>query len=451
MTQHLGENNMPPKVSVIIPVYNTFPFLRECMDGIVNQTLQDIEIILINDGSTDGSLAILEEYKQNDSRIIIINQENKGAGAARNAGLDIVQGEYLSILDSDDIYDVTMLEKMYTKAEELQVDFVVCFCKFFDNATKNEWPWEWSGMSIEKKVFSFKDTLNISQNFDFFTGSCYDKLYKRSFIDKHKLRFQEISHSNDGFFVFYTMYAAERIAILKEFFIKYRINRVGNLGSTHHQDTHSFYEMHKAVRYSLVELGVLEVIKERFAVWSFKHCWWVLNEIKTWQAFLEVYSIIQNKLIPENKTISVPIDMFDVKFLYDEAREINELSAAEYLFVRRKSLRVEYTNLQEEHNNLQAEHINLSVTYRNLQMEYNNLSAESNHLQNEYSNLQNKYTKLLGKMRALVNSRSYRVGRMFTYIPRKIRWLIHNLKKYGLTFTVKLVGKKIIRKIKKSS
>ena len=94
---------MSVKVSVILPVYNVSEYLRQCMDSIVGQTLKDIEIICVDDGSTDDSLEILKEYEAKDKRVKVIEQKNAGAGAARNNGLAIATGEYLSFLDSDDI------------------------------------------------------------------------------------------------------------------------------------------------------------------------------------------------------------------------------------------------------------------------------------------------------------------------------------------------------------
>ena len=99
------------KVSVIIPVYNVEPYLKQCMDSVVGQTLKDIEIICVDDGSTDGSLDILREYAAEDNRIQIIEQKNAGAGAARNNGMRHATGKYLSFLDSDDFFEPTYAGK----------------------------------------------------------------------------------------------------------------------------------------------------------------------------------------------------------------------------------------------------------------------------------------------------------------------------------------------------
>ena len=103
------------KISIIIPVYNTEQYLEQCIDSILNQTLKDIEIILINDGSTDKSYNILKKYEKKDSRIVVINQKNKGQGEARNIGIKIAKAPYIAFVDSDDFISPFMLQKLYIK------------------------------------------------------------------------------------------------------------------------------------------------------------------------------------------------------------------------------------------------------------------------------------------------------------------------------------------------
>ena len=114
------------KISIIIPIYNTEKYLRRCLDSVCNQTFGDIEIICINDCSTDGSLNILNEYAQKDNRIKIINFiENKGVAIARNTGIDEAQGEYISFVDADDYVDLDFFEKLYNKAIKTNSKLVV--------------------------------------------------------------------------------------------------------------------------------------------------------------------------------------------------------------------------------------------------------------------------------------------------------------------------------------
>ena len=115
-----------PKVSVIIPCHNAEKYLIQCLDSVTNQTLKDIEIICVDDGSSDSTPDILRQYAQKDSRVVVLNQENKNVGNARNNGLKIARGEFLSFLDADDFFEAEMLEKMTESADRYHADFVVC-------------------------------------------------------------------------------------------------------------------------------------------------------------------------------------------------------------------------------------------------------------------------------------------------------------------------------------
>lgn len=172
------------KISIIIPVYNTEKYLKECIESTLNQSLKDIEIICINDGSTDNSLKILENYRKYDSRIKIINQKNKGVSEARNNGMKIARGKYIHFLDSDDFYsDNKALEILYNFIEEKKVDIL-----FFDiilcYETSNSRFKKTSNNLNEKKIYSTDEILlKYIENEDISSSSCY-KIFKRKMIEK---------------------------------------------------------------------------------------------------------------------------------------------------------------------------------------------------------------------------------------------------------------------------
>ena len=145
-----------PKISIIIPVYNVENYLSECLDSIISQTLKDIEIICINDGSTDNSLKILQEYKTKDNRITIIDKKNEGSGIARNLGMAGAKGEYIYFADSDDwLADCSVLEKIYNAAEKNCLDILIfggysCYYKC-DRLIK--WKGRYKLSKINKKYF----------------------------------------------------------------------------------------------------------------------------------------------------------------------------------------------------------------------------------------------------------------------------------------------------------
>lgn len=125
-----------PKVSVIMPVYNVENYLRQCLDSVINQTLREIEIICVDDGSSDNSLKILLEYAAKDKRITVIKQNNLYAGVARNAGIAVAKGEYLSFLDSDDFFELNMLEEAYKAIKKEKSEIVFYLYTAYDNDTQ---------------------------------------------------------------------------------------------------------------------------------------------------------------------------------------------------------------------------------------------------------------------------------------------------------------------------
>jgi len=142
-----------PKISVIVPVYNVEQYLSQCLDSIINQTFRDVEIICINDGSTDNSGKVLEEYAQKDDRVKILNQENQGASIARNSGLDFAKGEWICFVDSDDITHPQMLEITYNQATLNNVDIVQYKYKEFTTGNIN-YNNSINENSLKGKVFS---------------------------------------------------------------------------------------------------------------------------------------------------------------------------------------------------------------------------------------------------------------------------------------------------------
>ena len=220
-----------PKVSVIIPVYNVEEYLRECLDSVVNQTLKDIEIICINDGSTDSSLEILKEYAQKDNRFVILEQENQGAGAARNKGLEVAQGEYLYFLDSDDYIIKECLEELYIKITETNSS--ICICKQFLKNNENEISIDDESLKIDwlKNKLTFT-ALNFKKNiFQIASIGIYTKLYEKDFIKKSNIKFQNIKTVNDVYFNYVAILSSKKITYINKPLIIYRLRTSNNLTS----------------------------------------------------------------------------------------------------------------------------------------------------------------------------------------------------------------------------
>ena len=231
-----------PKVSVIIPGYNVEAYLRECLDSVLNQTLRDIEIICVDDGSTDGSAAILAEYAARDSRVRIVTQQNAGAGAARNAGLALAKGEWLSFLDADDVFDGSMLADMLAAGENENADVVAC------TETKR------------------------GDIFRRWRGWAWDKIFKREFISKHKFEFQNLSVSNDLYFTYGALVQAAKIAAVPKTYVMHR-KRAGSIETTRDRSPLAPLEAVKAL-YS--RIGMVD----GFARWIPEFLFWHINRLK---------------------------------------------------------------------------------------------------------------------------------------------------------------------------
>ena len=173
------------KVSVVIPIYNVEQYLPKCLASVVHQTLQEIEIICVNDGSTDNCLKILEEFESKDKRIKIINKENGGLGSARNAGLEYAKGEYISFIDSDDYIDENFLELLYNEAKEDDAD-VACGGIKRENDGKTHFLINYSHTIITDDIY---EKINISKATQF--SFVWNKIYKHTFLKENELKFMQ--------------------------------------------------------------------------------------------------------------------------------------------------------------------------------------------------------------------------------------------------------------------
>lgn len=230
-----------PLVSIVVPIYNAVAFLKPTLDSICNQDYRNLEIILVNDGSTDETYCILEEYAQRDSRIRIINKSNAGAAVARNAGLELVSGEYVLVLDSDDIFLPHMVTTMVTRAVEQESDVVVCNAIMHDNDTDESWhnvcqDMEWAskcGLDTFNSCPRKEASACFFQIFKF--GVAWNKLLSVRFVRKHGLWFQVLSSSNDFYFSHAALILANRVSIIDEELVRYQI-RSGSVSHSKKRD-----------------------------------------------------------------------------------------------------------------------------------------------------------------------------------------------------------------------
>ena len=214
---------MKPNVSVVLTVYNTAKYLRQCLDSLIAQTLKNIEIICVDDASEDDSVKILKEYQKRDKRIsIIVSSVNKGINYTRNTGLKKVCGKYAVILDSDDFYEQTFLEKLYLQAQNTDADITFCGFDVFDDKTQTVQQIDWDinrAILPKTQVFSMLPEL-----FNLAGTIIWKNLYKVEFLKQNNLKFENRLSYTDGVFSKTTLLKAKRISYIDEKLVYYRVN-----------------------------------------------------------------------------------------------------------------------------------------------------------------------------------------------------------------------------------
>ena len=284
-----------PEVSVIMPVYNVAPCLRQCLDSLKAQTLKDIEIICVDDGSTDGSSAILDEYAAADSRFRVIRQPNAGAGAARNRGLEVAQGTYLFFCDADDWCDRSLLANASAAAERTGADIVLfdCMCVYEDVGRTTARLTTASVRSLSKP-FAPQDVA--PDLFQAVTAVPWNKLFRRSFVQELGVRFQCLPRNNDVFFSFACAVSAHRIAVLRKALYWHRGRRQGSLHSNFGVNPFTFYEAKESVFAYLKEHGLYDLFRGSLAYSIYAEAIRLIFRYEEGPVFREAYARLRKRL-----------------------------------------------------------------------------------------------------------------------------------------------------------
>lgn len=223
----MDRNGRSPAISIVIPVYNTEEVLCETLDGLLAQSFSDFELICVDDGSEDSSLALLEEYAMKDDRVIVLSQKNQGAAVARNNGMSVASGFAIAFFDSDDCYDPSALEKMYSALCSGDADLAVCEVDDLYHGSNRIEPRLRFPDALKNGVYSRQEFgKNLFQTFE---AAPFNKLFRRSLVISKGLAFQNINNYNDVFFDNGMLASAEKIAVVKEPLVRYRIKRKGSI------------------------------------------------------------------------------------------------------------------------------------------------------------------------------------------------------------------------------
>lgn len=233
--------NMDVKVSAIVPVYNTEKFLEKCIRSIMSQTLKEIEIICINDGSTDNSLEILKKLQKEDNRIIIIDKKNEGVSKARNIGIERARGEFLSFIDSDDwiekeYYEICYKELIRTNSDIIITDF---FSEKF-NGTELVYKKDIVGMENIKKIEYIEAIILVNV-----VGALWNKIIRKKILEKNNIRFQEgLMVGEDIYFLIQISNVADKIIKLNKAFLHYVQHDNNTIKIKKIEYMYNFYEVY---------------------------------------------------------------------------------------------------------------------------------------------------------------------------------------------------------------
>lgn len=287
-----------PQVSIVIPVYNTGVLLRRCLDSLAAQTLREIELICVDDGSTDDSLLILQEYANRDPRFHMIAQENQGPGPARNAGLEKAEGKYVIFLDSDDWFEPDLLEHLFRTAEETSADVTLCCSDEFDTHSGEFLNGAWM---LKKELLpgrTFAPSQIAGSLFQFTYGWPWDKLYRADFVSEKGLLFPSLRNSEDLVFVFKSLALASAISVSDHLSIHHRVNRLTSVSNMREQEPTAPFQAARLLYEDLKESRFLSLCKDSLLRWEVSFFFWHVSSLKDRKKKKELYFYLKKEWVP---------------------------------------------------------------------------------------------------------------------------------------------------------
>lgn len=335
-------------VSVIIPVHDSAAHLRECLDSVLAQTLRDIEVICVDDRSVDESPAILREYAERDDRLTVLANLGEGPGAARNTGLDVARGEYLSFLDADDYFDHRMLEMMAAKARADDAELCICRARYHNMATGRFEPAE--GLTrrdlIPATPFSPRDIpehiLIVS------SPATWTKLFRRDFVRRLDLRHQDVRRSSDLLFTKLATVKAQRITFVDKVLVTYRTGTDTNMQSRNDEVPFEYHKALTALRDALVESGVYPQVERGFVSLALTSSLYNLHSLRTHAAYSALYDRLRTEYFDALKITGRESDYFFSAREARQAEAIMRSSSDEYLLSQSRLLRDELRTTRDQ-------------------------------------------------------------------------------------------------------
>ncbi len=382
------------KISILIPVYNAEEFLHDSIPSLLNQTLDDIELICVNDGSKDNSLNILNEFASMDSRVKVINKENGGCGSARNRALDEASGDYIYFFDPDDMIENNALKLAYNMAVKNNSDLVIFKSNVFDkNGISNRETYFTYNRTIDKKDFENLSFKHIKEYVLKGGYAPWSKLYKKDFIDSYDdFRFNIGLAFDDTPFHVKTMLRAKRISFINKFLHHYRVD---NVNSVNHTSSNGFdiFKIIDIVEDILVNENYFEELETEFYVFQIHHTLLYIvstNSADYYDTARERFKKIDRNHLKGHKYLT---SYFDLVLEYEDYNEFKPLY--EKLLLENK-----ITRYENQINKLKNENSKLKKMNSQLKKENKILKKHNDELVNSKSY---KITKPLREIKKMVD------------------------------------------------
>ncbi len=288
------------KVSVIIPIYNAYDYLRPALDSVIDQTFPDMEIICIDDGSTDGSLDIIKEYQKRDSRVRIVTETNAGPALARNNGLKRARGKYVIFLDADDFFELTLIEKLYNEAEEKQLDIAIAR---YDIYNSKKAAFRENVESDHGRIYTGGTVTSKNEHPNYIlqstTGSAWNKLFRKRFLIDSGITFlTEVKMFEDVYFTVCAMAFAERVGKLPEVLIHHRIYNEQSRARMFKKYYAQVPEVYLKIKEFLMKNGLYEPLVKSYLNLSCSRCYHIYNLLWTdakenfWNLLHDKYAVL---------------------------------------------------------------------------------------------------------------------------------------------------------------
>ena len=401
-------------VSVIIPVFNAEKYISTCIESLISQSYSDFEIICVDDGSTDNSPRILQQYMSMDPRIKIIEQKNQFAGNARNMGMEVASGKYCMFLDVDDFFEKNMIELQVRQIERDHADICICDADIYDDqaGTFRKSEWLLAKSYIPHVPFNREE---IKDHIFFIkTPAAWNMIISSAFIKEHALKFQETKNTNDLYFTYAALNLAQKITVVDMVLVHYRIGTGSNLQSGNDKSPLDFCRAFLKLKELLIEKGIFDEVKRGYIslyLTNFEYHMFTLQSVQSFEVLYDYFK--------ENGRQELELDCHDVECFCNNKERFKLLcdvvdsdSMSGYL----------YSQLKRERNKLENEREKNEAVLIRMKLDNENVLKEK---QEQIRQLKNEIGDLCCDLYTVNRSISFRIGRIITYIPRKIRDLLN--------------------------